>query len=693
MRSKQSLNRHSLVLVGAGHSNIALIQRFAMDPLDGVRLVVINPGSIAPYSGMLPGFLAGQYSASDMFIDIAALCRRAGARFIRGSLEQVDAASKVLNIRHQALPDGERLSVHYDFAVLNTGAASDECFPSSHQAIHYVKPIQNVLVDLPRIDETMREGNKSMVIVGGGAAGIELAFAFRVRYGSAAKISLVSKGRINHDQALKGGASLIRKALRSRHIAFLEEVEVMEASDTGVRLSDGSLIEAHIVSVATPVRPPQWIQASGLADSSEFLSVNSELQVPGCDGLYASGDIINLPSSRGRSGVMAVRAGEYLAKSLWQRIRGGSTHQFRPQKHWLTLLNLGDGEAIGVRGSLAYQGRALFKLKDRIDRKFVARFKPRFVGSGEEMRCEGCAAKLPGDTLTSSLGHQFEDGAVLNDQGPSRIRSIDALSYLIDDPYLVGVLAMRHAVSDVWAMGATPNRALTLTAVERAISKRLEADEFAQAFAGLQDAAKTYGVEIMGGHSLSLNQPMVAVAVEGECESPVKKSGAAAGDEIWLTGPVGSGVLFAALSSGLTVGRSIDRWISIAIGSLYEASQIASHEGVHAMTDVTGFGIAGHLKEMLSGTHLNIEWADQIRVFQGVDECINRDVHSSAYIDNEAYAGQVGYGAPSPIVFDPQTCGPLMIAAGPRVAKKVVQKWIRLGLSPQCIGTLTTETS
>ena len=99
------------------------------------------------------------------------------------------------------------------------------------------------------------------------------------------------------------------------------------------------------------------------------------------------------------------------------------------------------------------------------------------------MRCEGCAAKLPGDTLTSSLGHQFEDGAVLNDQGPSRIRSIDALSYLIDDPYLVGVLAMRHAVSDVWAMGATPNRALTLTAVERAISKRLEADEFAQAFA------------------------------------------------------------------------------------------------------------------------------------------------------------------------------------------------------------------
>ena len=235
-----------------------------------------------------------------------------------GRLNKLTLPRRILNIRHQALPDGERLSVHYDFAVLNTGAASDECFPSSHRAIHYVKPIQNVLVDLPRIDETMQEGDRSMVIVGGGAAGIELAFAFRARYGSAAKISLVSKGRINHDLALKGGASLIRKALHSRHIEFFEEVEVTEASDTGVKLSDGSSIEAHIVSVATPVKPPQWIQASGLADSSEFLSVNSELQVPGCDGLYASGDIINLPSPRGRSGVMAVRAGEYLAKSLWE---------------------------------------------------------------------------------------------------------------------------------------------------------------------------------------------------------------------------------------------------------------------------------------------------------------------------------------------------------------------------------------
>ncbi|MEK9670239.1 MAG: selenide, water dikinase SelD [Gammaproteobacteria bacterium] len=690
MRSKSSIARYSLVLVGAGHSNIALIRRFAMDPLDGIRLVVINPESTAPYSGMLPGFLAGQYASGDLFIDIAALCTRAGARFIRGTLDRVDAASKTLTIRHQALPNSDLLTVGYDFAVLNTGAAPAESFPSSHHSCYYVKPIRNLLADLPRIDETMREANRSMVIVGGGAAGIELAFAFRARYGVNTRISLVSKRCINQDVALKGGASLIRKALSRKNISFLEEIEVTEASDDEVMLSDGSSLEADVVCMTTPVKPPAWIEISGLAGATKFLTVNTELQVEGCDGLYAAGDIINLPSFRGRSGVMAVRAGQYLAKSLWQKIRGRRTYPFQPQKHWLTLLNLGDGEAIGVKGSIAYRGRAVFKLKDRIDQKFISHFKPHITLSREEMHCEGCAAKLPGDTLTSAFGHHFEDGAITTDQHIARIRSIDALSYLIDDPYLAGALTMRHAVSDIWAMGATPTTALTLIAVERGLSNRLEATEFTQALAGLQDAAKAYGVEIVGGHSLSLKQPMMAVTIEGECKSPLKKAGTEPGDEIWLTGPIGSGVLFAALSSGLTVGASIDEWIGIALTSLYEASQIASQEGVHAMTDVTGYGVAGHLREMLSGSGLGVQWSDQIQAFQGVDQCINRGILSTSHPDNERYAAEVGVGAPSPLVFDPQTCGPLMIAAPAPVARNVVRKWVEIGLSPQRVGVVTT---
>jgi len=685
--------RYSLVLVGAGHSNIALIRRFAMDPLEGVRLVVINPESTAPYSGMLPGFLAGQYIADELFIDVAALCKQAGARFIRGSLERVDTASKMLLIRHQAFPNVRELYIPYDYAVLNTGAAPADSFPSTHAGCYYVKPIRELLIDLPRIDERMRRGNRSMVIAGGGAAGIELAFAFRARYGSDATITLVSRRSIDHDNALSAGASVIRRALEEKRITLIESVEVTEAVVGEVRLSDGRSVAAYVVCVATPVRAPSWIEQSGLAGKDGFLNVNAELQVDDYEGLYASGDIVNLPSSRGRSGVMAVRAGQYLAKALVQKIQGRHVSPFRPQRHWLTLLNLGDGEAIAVRGSLAYKGASLFKLKDRIDQKFMARFKPRKMSSAEAMRCEGCAAKLPGDMLTSVFGQQFEDGAITTQQGVSRIRSIDALTHLVDDPYLIGALAMRHAVSDVWAMGASPTTALTLIAVERALSQHIEASEFVQAQAGLQDAAHAYGVEIVGGHSLSLNQPMIAVEVEGECARPVRKNSVMAGDELWITGPVGSGILFSALASGLTIGASIDQWVTNALKSLFEASQIAAREGVHAMTDVTGFGLAGHLREMLSWNNLGIQWAEKIVTFSGVDECIARGIQSTAYVDNVRYAQQIGHKAPSAVVFDPQTCGPLLIAASPGIAKRVVHIWEEAGLSPQQIGVVTTETS
>ncbi len=222
MRRSASLVESSLVLVGAGHSNISLIRRFAMEPIDHVRLIVINPDFTAPYSGMLPGYLAGQYSLNDLFIDVAALCKQAGAHLIQGSLERVDAETKTLHISHQASFDSETLSVHYDFAVLNTGAAPAKSFPVSHPDCHYVKPIQNLLADLPRMDRVLSKAHRSLVIVGGGAAGIELAFAFRARFGLDVGIKWVSKHRIERDQALKAGATRIRKALESRTITLLK---------------------------------------------------------------------------------------------------------------------------------------------------------------------------------------------------------------------------------------------------------------------------------------------------------------------------------------------------------------------------------------------------------------------------------------------------------------------------------------
>jgi selenide,water dikinase len=682
----------TLVLVGAGHANIALIRRFVMDPLPDVRLVVINPEATTPYSGMLPGFLSRHYTEDELFIDIAALCSQAGARFIRGSLHSIDPVARTLTIHHQVVSSSP-LTLKFDNCVLNTGASPADSFPNRHRHCYYVKPIRDLLRVLPILDQTINVPDPSLAIVGGGAAGVELAFAFRERYGRDCEITIVSKYRFENDPSLKAGADQIRRSLVERYIKLIDERSVVEATEAGVLLDCGQMIPANAICVAIPVSPPSWIAQSLLPTSDGFLRVDQMLCVQGTQNLYAAGDIVSLETPRGRSGVMAVRAGEYLAKAIWTKLNGHTPKAFNPQKNWLTLLNLGDGSAIGIRGAFIAKGRLMFRLKDAIDRRFVRRFRPRAVSKGGLMRCEGCAAKLPGMTLETAFSQHFEDAAIEHDGNRIRFRSIDALTYLVNDPYLMGFLTVRHAVSDIWAMGGSPTFCLSLIAVQRADNQNLESEEFAEVIRGVQDAATAYEITLVGGHSLSLDQPMVAISIEGEGLMSFSKQSVKQNDELWLTGPIGSGILFAALSAGESVGNSIDSWINQATQSLSNASRLAVEHGVNAMTDVTGFGLAGHVKEMLGTSGFSMEWSDEIDVLDNVARCTQRGIRSTAHESNKLYAGSVGIGAPDPVVFDPQTCGPLLIAIQPAGAHGLIKAWREVGLSPQRVGRITTETS
>ena len=193
---------------------------------------------------------------------------------------------------------------------------------------------------------------------------------------------------------------------------------------------------------------------------------------------------------------MAVRAGQYLADAIWKRLQGTMPRHFKPQQRWLTLLNRGNGSAIAAKGRFALESPYLLRLKDRIDRQFMQRFQGRSMRSVDGMRCEGCAAKLSGQTLQAVFPGVFEDAAIEDLTDRMRIRSIDALTYSVDDPYVMGVLSVRHAMSDIWAMGARPTQCLSLIGVQRANSEQLQADEFAQCFNGVKDAAKRYEVSL-----------------------------------------------------------------------------------------------------------------------------------------------------------------------------------------------------
>ena len=682
----------TLILLGAGHANVAVIRHYAMHPDPNVRLIVVNPSGRAPYSGMLPGFLAGQYTADELFIDIGRLAKQAGAWLIRGQLSAVDARHQQVFIK-PSVGGAVLPPIQYDVAVINTGASPAHAFESSHDALYYVKPLGRLLEALPAIDRAMEAGT-SLVIVGGGAAGIELAFAMRARHGSAKTIRLVTKGPFEDDPSIKPAAQQIRDALRAHTIELYECNPAIKATPGEVHLHDETVLTADVVLVATPVVSPQWLDASDLPRAhSGFLAVDARLSVRGCEGLYACGDIAELETSRPRSGVMAVRAGQYLARTIPRVLAGQTVAAFRPQTRWLTLLNRSDGTAIGIKGPLAVSGAWVWRMKDRIDRTFMARFRLPPMQSDEAMRCEGCAAKLPGLTLESALGAGFEDAVGSRGKKGTRYRSLDALTYVLEDPYLMGRLAMRHAVSDVWAMGASPKRALALIGVSRAANPRLEADEFRLVHAGLKAAAKQYGVTLDGGHSLALGQALIAVSVEGKTATPVSKQGAQPGDVLVISGPLGSGILMAGMNAHKASSVWIDAWIEQALISLDAAAQVAVSLEVSAMTDVTGFGLAGHIKEMLDGQQTEFVWEYDIPCFDGVDALLDAGVESTAMPGNRDYAGVLVRGAPHPVVFDPQTAGPLLVAIRPSQLSSLLDQWRQLGLSPHPIGRLTTETS
>ena len=697
MRREQSENDQSLVLVGAGHANILVLRRFVMKPIYGVRLTIVNPESNVPYSGLLPGFLAGQYTKSELLIDVASIAERAGARFIRGSLSFIDINKKTIEINRSEWVGGESTtSLHYDYACLNTGAVPVTSFPSKHPHCYYVKPIRELLRALPQIDMVMNHPGRRLVIIGGGAAGVELAFAFRQRFGEAVKILIVAKHPFENDPGLKPAAGIIRKAFDDKKIDGIEGSTIVKVDQTGVIFSDGKHVTADVVCIATPVIAPDWIKRSGIETEAGFIKVDSHLRIPKVKNVFAAGDIISLPDQRARSGVMAVRAGQYLTRALWSWLSGGYPAPFKPQKNWLTLLNQGNGSAVASKYQLAVQGRWVFSLKDRIDRQFINSFKSfnsSAISNEKLMRCEGCAAKIPGHVIERTLDTAFEDATVDIEPGGARFRSVDALTYFIDDPYLMGYLSLRHAISDIWAMGGTPSSALALVGIERAGNPKLEHDEFQQCIQGIQAAASAYQIKISGGHSMSLDQPFVAMTVEGQADRSISKKGVRCGDLIWMSGPIGSGVLLAALKSKLPVGEAIDAWLRTAMCSLFQASQIAVALDAHAMTDVTGFGLAGHLREMLDGNRSGFSWHNDIPVFDGVKECLEQGVISTSFQDNVRYAGKIGTNAPNPVVFDPQTCGPLIVSMPKSRSNQLVNQWSALGLRPSLIGSVTTETS
>jgi selenide,water dikinase len=701
-----------VVLVGAGHSHVTVLRMFGMKPIPGVRFTLISREVHTPYSGMLPGLIAGYYGVDDAHIDTGPLARLAGARLYQDEVVALDLEARQVICRR-------RPPVPYDLLSLNIGSTPNTAdVPGASEHAIPVKPIDGFLRRFEALVARVlaRKGRTRLALVGAGAGGVELLLSVERRLRREVARAGFDPGGLSFVLVSDVAEILpgFPAAFRARFLAIMGErgIDVVtgapvSAVEVGRLVVDGHApIEADEILWTTQAAPARWLAKVGLpVDPRGFLKVDDTLRVAGCDGIFAAGDTISFPARElPKSGVYAVRAGPVLADNLRRALIGRSLRPFRPQRQALYLISTGERYALGARNGRTVEGAWVWRWKDWIDRRFMRKFNdlpemaPRAAPpppladqqalreiSAIAMRCGGCGAKVGATVLSRALGRiepvaradvvvglDAPDDAALVDVGGERLslQTVDYFRAIVDDPYTLGKIAANHALGDVYAMGGEPQTALAIATVPYGLEAKVEADLSAM-MAGANEILSQANCALVGGHTSEGAELALGFAVNGLVASTasLRKNGLRPGDALILNKPIGTGTLLAADMRG----KAKARWVMAAIAHMTasngRAAEILRQYGVHAATDITGFGLLGHLVEMVRASNVDVTLAiGRVPLLDGAQETVARGIFSSLQPQNvrlrrairqvETVARHPLY----PLLFDPQTAGGLLAA-------------------------------
>ena len=718
-----------VVLVGGGHAHALVARMWGMDPLPGARLTIINPAPAAPYTGMLPGLIAGHYRRDEIMIDLIRLGSFAGARVILDRAVGIDPAARLIHLQ-------DRPPLRYDVASIDIGIGSGlPEVPGYAEHGVAAKPLGDyarrweafVALSLPA---------PRVVIVGAGLGGVELALASAHRLraaGATPAVTLLERG----PRALPHVGEAARRSLLAEldraGVLLLTAAEPAVIEDGAVVLQDGRRIGSDFTLSAAGSRPQGWLADTGLTLDDGFLRITPKLQTSD-PAIFAAGDCVHMPfAPRPKAGVFAVRAAPILLHNLRAALTGGPMRRFRPQRDYLKLVSLGDRRAVADKFGLRTGGAWLWRLKDDIDRRFMAKFadypampRPKVPAQAvkglaqmlaEQPTCAGCGSKvgpgalgraltdLPHSPRADLVNGPGDDAAILDFGTQRQVLTTDHLRSFTQDPRLLAQVAAAHALGDVWAMGAAPQAALAQIILPP-LSPTLQQDMLAEIMQAAAQVFAEAGAAIVGGHTTIGSELTLGFTVTGLVQTPLTKGGARPGDALILTKALGSGTILAAEMArarlpGLILGESVAACHAAMRRPLGTAAAILSPVA-HAMTDVTGFGLAGHLLEMLeaSGCGADLELA-AIPILPGAEALAAAGYASSLAPQNRAatdwkvadHSGsglrQVGPDTPRrALLDDPQTGGPLLAAVPAERAAAILADLLAAGETAAIIGHL-----
>jgi selenide, water dikinase len=711
MNRQQTPIVKDLVLVGGGHSHVTVLKRFGMQPLPGVRLTVICRDVHTPYSGMLPGFIAGHYDYDEVHIDLGPLSRFAGARLYHDEVIGLDLVNRTIHCRHR--PD-----VPYDVLSINIGSTPGfSQVPGAEKIVVPVKPISNFVQRWEQLVERVLATQEvaRIGVVGAGAGGVELTLAMQFRL----RQLLQEAGRTDtlEYHLFSGSATILpthnrhvqakfRRVLAARGVHVHEGCHVVEVHEEGLRCADGSVHRLDEILWVTDAIAPAWLAEAGLAvDERGFVQVQATLQSVSHADVFAAGDVAAVvPYPREKAGVFAVRQGKPLEQNLRRALLGRAPKPFVPQKKWLALVSTGDKYAVASRGGWSLEGRWVWRWKDWIDRRFMRKYNelpemgtdekldlPRGL-AGEDvlkelstlaMRCGGCGAKVGAtvlqraltqlrpterDDVLVGLNHPDDAAVVSVPAGKVMVHTVDFFRAIVDDPYVFGKIAANHSLGDIFAMGAEAQSALAIVTVPYGVEAKVE-DLLAQLLIGAEEVLHEAGAALVGGHSSEGAELALGFAINGLVDPQyyLRKGGMQPGDRLILTKALGTGTLFAADMRQRAKGR----WITAALASMLQSNRAAAQclrcYQATACTDVTGFGLLGHLVEMTRASEVDVELdLAQLPVLDGAAETVATGIFSSLQPQNVRLRrairnlDAVGTAPLYPLLFDPQTAGGLL---------------------------------
>lgn len=680
-----------LVLVGGGHAHVHVLKKFGMRPAPGVRVTLIARDAETPYSGMLPGYVAGHYRLDECHIDLMRLARFAGARLIHDEAIGLDRMRREVLCRNHP-------PIRYDVVSLDIGITPRrDTIPGAAEHTVAVKPIDRFAERWEKLLERARTRDRlRLAIVGGGAGGVELALAARQRLTAMMfappQITLVTRDRLLPSHNARVRAKFAR-ILAGRGIAVVAGNPVTRVEEGRLVLADGMAVGFDEALWVTEATAAPWLAETRLArDPGGFIETDEYLRSPSDPTVFAAGDVAAMRGHpRDKSGVYAVRAGPYLAENLRRALVGRALRRGIPQRRALALIGTGDGSAVASRGGFAAEGAWLWRLKQWIDRRWMRGYTelPAMDVSDEAMRCGGCAAKVPADVLghviarlKPAAGEAVElgvgdDAAVIAfPGGPPLLQTVDFFRALVGDPYLFGRIAATHALGDVYAMGGAPETALAIAALPPARPSITEHDLF-HMLKGGTEVLEAAGASLVGGHTAEGAEMALGFAVTGRARPGrlLRKSGLRPGDRLILTKPLGTGVILAGEMRGRARARIVEGAIETMLQPAAAAASIFAGHGAAACTDVTGFGLLGHLLEMLTASVADARLdPDAIPALDGALDLIAAGIASSLNPANQSALVAFDDADPeSPLaglLIDPQTAGGLLagIPAGRAVA-------------------------